>query len=290
MMRETQAEATVDLQELDGQRIEVDPEKLGDRGPSPRDLLWKYAEIVVEWGFKKGTEDLAFDGSIASTHLLGRVGAVSPLPGDSVTEMTGEHAWMSPPSGGGRRGIVVPVLYADALRGAGRTILTVRTNSGSFSFLPPDLSDGPVLAPEFGFFVADASADATARAFEKELASKNLKTIRQMVREHPEQTWESAMRAIHGDIELPPFPDPPYDPRTSVDVRNEGLAAPWRIGAWQIIKNCPRIHRDDIHEVGRTGDVEGCRRVDDPEDPQGVYVVRVCSRTVGGCRVQMRGR
>jgi hypothetical protein len=270
---DAQVGATVDLQELAGQKVDIEPEKLGDRGESPRDLLWKYAEVVVEWGFKKGTENLAFDGSIESIHLLGRVGTVSPLPGDSVTEMAGEHTWTSPSSGGARRGVVVPVLYTDAVRGLGRTILTVRTSSGSFSFQPLDLTDGPILAPEHGFFVADASSGVAAKAFEKELASKNLKTIRQMVREHPEQTWEGAMRAIHGDIELPPFPDPPYEPRTSVDVPDEGLTSLWRIGAWQIIKNCPRIHRDDIHEVGRTGDVGDLPRVD-PEDPEGVYVVR----------------
>ena len=162
-MQETQPDATTDLRELDGQRVEVDPEKLGDRGESPKDLLWKYAELVVEWGFKNGAEELAFDGSIESIHLLGRVGTVSPLPGDTVTKMTGEHTWTSPPSGGARRGIVVPVLYTDAVRGLGRTILTVRATSGSFSFLPLDLSDGPILTPEHGFFVADASADVGAQ-------------------------------------------------------------------------------------------------------------------------------
>ena len=34
-----------------------------------------------------------------------------------------------------------------------RTIVTVWTRSGSFSFLAADLENGPVLAPEFGFFV-----------------------------------------------------------------------------------------------------------------------------------------
>ena len=39
-----------------------------------------------------------------------------------------------------------------------RTILTVHTKSGSFSFLVADLEHGPILAPEFGFFVRVAEA------------------------------------------------------------------------------------------------------------------------------------
>jgi hypothetical protein len=38
-----------------------------------------------------------------------------------------------------------------------RTIVTVWTKSGSFSFLAADLEQGPILAPEYGFFVRAAS-------------------------------------------------------------------------------------------------------------------------------------
>ena len=34
-----------------------------------------------------------------------------------------------------------------------RTLLTVRTRSGGFSFQVSDLEQGPILAPEYGFFV-----------------------------------------------------------------------------------------------------------------------------------------
>ncbi len=263
-----------DLRGLDGCIAEVDLRILGDRGDSVKPLRWRYRELLIEWGFKKGTENLAFDGSIQSTHFLGKVATVKPLRGDSATEMTAEHSWKSSPSAGSRRGIVVSVLYADTVRGPGRTILTVRTCSGSFSFQPVDLWDGPILAPAHGFFVADISSNLTAAAFEDDLASKNLKSIRQMVREHTEQTWEGAMKAIHGKIKSTGLPTPPYHPRMDVAVPDENLSALWRIGAWQLIKNCPRIHRDDIHLVGKTGDVGSCRRIDDTDDPQGMYVVR----------------
>ena len=85
-----------------------------------KNLAWKYAEIVVEWGFKTGTEDLRFDGSIQSTHSLGLLGNVRPLPGDKQTTMTGPLTWKSPAGGEARRGIVVPVLYTPAVRGPAR--------------------------------------------------------------------------------------------------------------------------------------------------------------------------
>jgi len=496
--------APANLRDMAGQPV------VGEDG-----LAWKYAEVVVEWGFKKGTENLPFDGSIQSTHLLGMLGAAKPLPGDTQTTMTGPLAWKSPAGGESRRGIVVPVLYTPAVRGPARTIVTVRTGSGSFSFQPVDLETGPILAPEYGFFVcatgepatrsatqpapatqtiwpsatelltakvdaregttavigwgskqtpsifahagtepgtllngliklpprsiavhpgpdcdiavgwrspiagkvsvkakvvhahpsggngvewsivrdakagrkvlargaidrggettvpsaADAdklaavavergdvlslvvgnrgdyacdttsteftvvevgdtprawdlardvvetiqagnphadslgnaavwyfyapgrlpgqylswrppklpfeSRAATAREYLAELAGHKLKTIRQRVREHPEQTWEGAMRSLHGDGPLPPIPEPPFDPAMSVEVPDKRLTALWRLGAWRIMRRCPRIDRADMGKVGAAGDVTGdCRKIDDPKDPQGVYVVR----------------
>jgi len=487
----------------------------GQTVPGESGLAWKYAEVVVEWGFQKGTENLPFDGSIHSTHLLGKLGTARPLAGDEQTTMTGPLAWKSPAGGESRRGIVVPVLYTPAIRGPARTIVTVRTGSGSFSFQPVDLETGPILAPEYGFFVcatgqpaakpltrpaaatrkvwpppaelltakidaregttavsgwgskqtpsifahagvepgtllngaiklpahsiavhpgpdcdiavgwrspiagkvsikakvahahpsggngvewaivhdgksgrtvlahgaierggatmvplpadagklaavvvepgdlvslvvgnrgdytcdttsteltiaevgdkprtwdlsrdvveniqagnphadslgnaavwhfyapgrvsgpgsswrpprlAFASKATTARQFLAELAAHNLKTIRQQVREHGEQTWEGAMRSLYGDMKLPPIPAPPFDPAMSVEVPDKNLTALWRLGAWRIIRRCPRIDRADISKVGAAGDVtKDCRTIDDPKDPQGVYVVR----------------
>ncbi|HUT56420.1 MAG TPA: hypothetical protein VNA25_00940, partial [Phycisphaerae bacterium] len=139
-----------------GETLESAPANLrdmaGQKVSGYERLLWRYAEIAVEWGFKKGTEGMAFDGSIESTHLLGTLGVAKSLPGDKQTTMAGPLSWKSPAGGDARRGIVVPVLYTPSVRGPARTILTVRTNSGSFSFQPVDLESGPILAPEYGFF------------------------------------------------------------------------------------------------------------------------------------------
>jgi hypothetical protein len=496
-----QLAAPAELQELAGQTV-----------PGERDLQWRYAEVMIEWGFTKGTEKRVFDGSLQCTQT-GVAGKAKPIPGDGQTIMTAERAWKSPSSPQGRRGVLMPVLYTPSVRGPSRTILTVRTSSGSFSFQPVDLENGPILVNEYGFFVramtqpqppqplpmsekdahasvladllkskmnagegsaerpgwgsaqtpcvyansakepasllggliklpprsvavhpgpdrdvavgwrspmagkvsvtakvihahptggngvewsivhhakasrsvlckgaidrggsaaipappdvgklatipveqgevlslvinnrGDHSCDSTtveltmtevasktrvwnlasdvvddiqaanphadslgntdvwyfyaprspgpsfgwrppvvaieskatsAAEYLAERAARQPKTLRQQVRERPEQTWEGAMRAVHGDRPFPPFPKPPYEPKMSVEVPDPNLTALWRIGAWQIIKQCPRIHREDVPKVGKSGDVSAdCRRIADLADLNGVYVVR----------------
>ena len=136
-----QAAAPADLRDLAGQAV-----------PNERNLQWKHAEVMIEWGFQTDTEQLAFDGSLECTQT-GMAGQAQPLPGDGQTIVTAERTWKSPGAVQGRRGVVVPVLYTPSVRGPSRTILTVRTCSGSFSFQPVDLESGPVLVTEYGFFV-----------------------------------------------------------------------------------------------------------------------------------------
>ncbi len=494
--------ASSELDDLVGQPVTGNTDRFGH--PLP---VWRKAEIEMEWGFKHGTEQLPFDGSIAATQT-GVLGRARPLSGDQCTVMTGDLTWTSPPSDGARRGIVVPVLLTDAVRGPGRTIITVRAASGSFSFQPIDLRRGPILVSELGFFIrslsplviepspvaarpailttknlledkldvggrhpgwgkdtpvvyanpadeplrlldgaimvpprtvvvhpgadrdvavgwqspmtgkvglrakvvhghpgggdgiswrlvresgsnreelaqgeidrdgsqsipagpdagklaglsvqqgdglslvigrrgnhfcdttfvelvitevggagrrwdlakevvddiqrANPHADSlgnpgvwhflapagptrlptpqvvrmslpfdskatTAREYLDELARHNPKTIRQRVREHPEQTLENAVRSLYGATQLPSIPEPPFPPAMSVEVPDKYLTGLWRNGAWRIIQRCPRIHRDDLPKVLDAGDVTNdCRRVD-AKDSQGMYVVR----------------
>jgi hypothetical protein len=228
--------ATLGAQAADPQ--DTDLQKAAGQAVEGKKVQWKYVQAVVEWGFQEGTGKLAFDGSIESTYDYGRVGSVKPLPGDAATTMAGPRSWKSPASAGARRGIVAALLYTDAVRGPMRTIITVRTGSGSFSFQPVDLESGPILAPEYGFFVANAPAGITAAEFQKQLAAKHLKTVRQMAREHPEQTFEDAMRVVHGNIQFPPMPEPKIEPAMSVEVPDKYLSGLWRIGAWGIIRRC----------------------------------------------------
>jgi hypothetical protein len=136
--------------------------------------VWKKMEIEIEWGFDDATSALEYDGRIEPYD--GIIGDLSPLPGDSGTATTGPQAWRSARQGDARRGVRLSVLYMGTPRwrrvwpylaqpeDVARTILTVWTRNGSFSFQVSDLEQGPILAPEHGFFVrATARQEGTKR-------------------------------------------------------------------------------------------------------------------------------
>ena len=129
--------------------------------------VWKQMDLAIEWGFEASTAPLAYDGRIEAYD--GIVGGVRPLAGDAGTAMTGPQAWRSAGKSDARRGVQLSVLYMGDSRwrrvwpyharpeDVARTILTVWTASGSFSFQAADLERGPILAPEYGFFVRATS-------------------------------------------------------------------------------------------------------------------------------------
>jgi hypothetical protein len=219
---------------------------------------WKQAEIEIEWGFEAARSALPYGGEIEAYD--GVLGGIQPLAGDSVTRATEQRRWDSSGRTEGRRGIRFNLLYMGTSRRTAswpmdgrpediaRTIVTVKTRSGSFSFLAADLEHGPILAPEYGFFVrasarpvlppffAPDSAATTARAFLGELQAKSLKTTRQRVREAPEQTWQRAVQAMWPGKDLPPMPRPEFPPAMKVDVPDERLVAQWNLGAWHLLR------------------------------------------------------
>ncbi len=81
-----------------------------------------------------------------------------------------------------------------------------------------------------------ASAATSAKEFQAELQAKGLTTLRERVREAPDQTWLGAVRALHPGEELPPFPEPPYGPSMEVEVPSAELTAQWKLGAWHILR------------------------------------------------------
>ena len=89
-------------------------------------------------------------------------------------------------------------------------------------------SFGPPFAPE--------SRATSAREFRKELAARNLTTVRQRTRTHAEQTWEGAVRALRPRETLPPHPAPPFGPAMEVEVPSARLTAQWRLGAWHLLR------------------------------------------------------
>ena len=264
------AEAVVTL--TDGRQLPL--AKMVVKQPDER---WKRVDAVVEWGFQEGFENRTYDGRVEITSDSGKAGVVEPLP--DGTAATGASSWRCRPSGTARRGVVVPLLYTDAVRGPNRTIVTVRTASGSFSFQPVDLAGGPILVPELGFFVADAATRTTAREFCAQLQAKRLQTIREQVRQQPEQSWEEAMRALRGsDFRLPALDIqerkgwlPFHEPSMSVEVPDPYLSYLWRTGAWGIIRSFRLIDRADVQKFGK--DDKGIRTIEDPEDPRAFYLL-----------------
>jgi hypothetical protein len=152
----------------------------------PSRAVWARMDVEIEWGFQAGTEKTDFDGRLES--YVGRLGPVSPLADDQGTTVTGADRWQSRSAGGEttRRGIVVPLLYAPSARPALDSRVTVWTKTTGFTFRVCDLENGPILIPEQGVFVTKVGSEKTARPFAQELSAKNLKSIRQMTREHRE--------------------------------------------------------------------------------------------------------
>jgi hypothetical protein len=93
--------------------------------------------------------------------------------------------------------------------------------------VPPGPADQPVVME---------SLATSAREFVKELAGRGLKTVRQRVREHEEQTWFGAMRALHGERLFPPYPQPQFEPAAKIDVPERRLTDAWRCGAWHLLR------------------------------------------------------
>ncbi len=95
----------------------------------------------------------------------------------------------------------------------------------------------PLSEPPFSL----ASSATSAPEFIAELKAKNLRTIRQRVRAHEEQTWEGATTAMRGS-NLPAHPKPPAgsEPAMQIEVPSERLSAQWNLGVWHLMRHCEK--------------------------------------------------
>ncbi|MBN2559594.1 MAG: hypothetical protein JXQ75_01505 [Phycisphaerae bacterium] len=135
--------------------------------------LWKRMDLEIEWGFDEAAAASDHSGRIEAYD--GIVDRVQPLAGDAGTTMEGPDRWRSAPVLDGRRGVSLRLLYLGTSKGrklwpynaepedVARTIVTVWTSGGNFSFLASDLERGPILAPEYGFFVRASTRPLAAR-------------------------------------------------------------------------------------------------------------------------------
>ena len=229
---------------------------------SPTVGTWKRMDVEIEWGFQSGSEKADVDGRLESD--LSLIGSISPLAGDTGTTVTGPHAWQSRAAGEGRRGIVLPLVYVPGDRrvldtptvtasvlfdttGPGPKVpeptldsrVTLWTKSGGVTFRPVDVEKGPVLIPEHGLFIVKAGSGTTARQFAAELAAKNLRSIRQLTREHREAaSWDELMREARlwrcpEGTAVPPFPKV-EDPPMQVQLSDARWTDAWRAASHQL--------------------------------------------------------
>ena len=209
----------------------------GIRMISPNVGQWKRMDIEIEWGFQAGKEKTSFDGTL-ETHVA-ITGPVSALADDKGTTVTSANAWKSRAASGGRRGITLPVLYAPTSRAGLDSRITVWTKDDGFTFRITDLDKGPILIPEHGVCVTKAGSGKTARQFADKLAAKNLKSIRQMTREHREAgSWDELMREVRlstcpEGTTVPPFPEV-KDPPMQVQLSDSRWTDVWRAVSFQL--------------------------------------------------------
>ena len=133
----------------------------------------------------------------------------------------------------------MPLLYApDSRRGLDSRI-TVWTKTAGFTFRVSDLENESILIPERGVFVTRVGSGQTARQFAGELAAKNLKSIRQMTREHREPaSWKELMQEVRlwtcpDGTAVTPFPQV-EDPAMQVELPDSGWTDAWRAASFQL--------------------------------------------------------
>jgi len=127
------------------------------------DVLWKEMEVEIEWGFEPQTENGDYSGDMTTYDAI--VGKLASLGDDSQTIVRTANSWTSEGRTVNRRGIRFPLKYMGISKwrktqndttqreDVARSIVTLWTKSGNVSFLAADLENGPIYAPEYGFFV-----------------------------------------------------------------------------------------------------------------------------------------
>ncbi len=127
---------------------------------------WKNMDIEIEWAFEKSTAQKDYSGRYECYD--GILTGLQPLNGDAGTSADGT-SWSSTGKAADRRGIKASLLYMGTSKwreqipftsqreDVARTIVTLWTKSGNFSFLAADLENGPIYAPEYGFFIRRSS-------------------------------------------------------------------------------------------------------------------------------------
>jgi hypothetical protein len=158
------------------------------------DSIWREADATVEWRSTTGALSCR-DGRLEAFN--GEVLGVAALD-DAVTMTDGGH-WRSGVSGSETAGIRARIRYAanDDPNSYDRTIVTVRSTEGAFSFLMDDiLHDDPLYVRDLGAFVALADSPHRMDAWEAQWQAHHPQKLHERIAALPEQTWENAWKAM----------------------------------------------------------------------------------------------
>jgi hypothetical protein len=148
---------------------------------------WKAGVVHVEWGHQ--SESRAFDGHLEVYN--GEILGITALGGTTL-QPTG--SWSGAAGNGNVGGVVVKLLYTSGMD-VDRTILTVRTAAGDFSFLPREaLEEQAIYIPDFGIFIRDSAANLSLDEYRRQHQGEF--RIADAVTKLPEQTLEQAYQHI----------------------------------------------------------------------------------------------
>ncbi len=158
---------------------QVEIENFKVYGPSN----WRAGEVHIEWGY--AVDKNLYDGRLEIYN--GEILALRPL---GSTQLQGPFSWQSRTSAKNSGGISVKLLCTDSDI-TDRTVLTVRTKSGDFSFLPAEALDGePIDIPDFGTFVRGGKVPIERAEYRRRNSGKS--RIIDAVAKLPEQTLGNA--------------------------------------------------------------------------------------------------
>jgi hypothetical protein len=213
------------------------------REPQAADLRrWTKPQVVeIEWGFEDKAPQAAVEGRLEA--FWGEILRIEPLEEGNGLRTLDVDRWREEVvPGPKRRGLRVTVAGPAGIKQRSQeAAISLRTNKGGMAFSMTDLESGPILVPSVGMYVVKAGG-VSARQFQQELAAKNLKTMRQRLRERqPEQSYAEAMKAVFGDTPLPAFPEPPYTSPMRIDVPEKQLVSQWRLGAWHLKRHSRKV-------------------------------------------------
>jgi len=152
--------------------------------------LWREGLVDVRFG---ATPSAAGDWSGAAAAYNGTILGVEPLDfqqGDAVLDQGRWqcHVQQQP------KGVRLRVLYAEGNSPGDRTVLTIRTQARTFSFLLNDLTHGPIYIPDYGVYVTWAEGMPDLATF---LAQPDRpRSLYERVADEPEQSLARAMAEI----------------------------------------------------------------------------------------------